>query len=575
MTLRSQSGGSPPSARARLLSGARLPERALFDDDETRATTAEDADAAAPEGVDAAGSSGGGARRIGDPPPDFAAGPPTLSLPAYGSRTDPLAAAYVAGLQAAVASPRPGEDRSVDASYAVRPGRKAHHAAYWYVVYGGKAGLRRWGPSLGVRADAPDAERQARDAFRLWTLQEKGRALGLVAPQDITIAAVAAFAIRRRKPGRTASPRARESYADYVRHLTRFVAHFPGETLGELTLTNLAAYCDLAIPDARMTADPGSRLLTPATLRLDLVAFKNALKAWRAEHPTGWVPQIEPPKVASGRERYVTPAERARLLMACRGYVWDAERVDWLRNADGSRFRHPERERLRREPVRRCMIVQMKSGSRIDAALGLGWTMHPHTGCIDLERGLLHRGGYGPSRSSGKPHLTSAIQPDLMLHLRAWEARDRAAGIKSLIHKPFGLKDRGTQYRWFPYAIWWDIVRDAGIGDDVDPHALCHTCITDLLASGYDPVTVAGLVGRTPLTIVRHYLRWNLAGQLHAVGAGRRRVVRIGLEQDGRDPTRTTRRARRYDPGHSGPHKRPLAERGAPARKTYGRRARA
>ncbi len=110
---------------------------------------------------------------------------------------------------------------------------------------------------------------------------------------------------------------------------------------------------------------------------------------------------------------------------------------------------------------------------------------------------MLHRIGPG-KRKTKKDQPSIAIPPRLMRHLLAWRAADLAVGITHVIHydaQPVGKLRRS-----------WDTMRRlAGLGADVTPHTLRHTCTTWLLRSGRDPWKVAGFVGITMETLDRTY----------------------------------------------------------------------
>lgn len=466
-----------------------------------------------------------------------------------------------ARLIAAQSAPRADQDPDSAFHLEVRPSRVEGRPGIYYVRRG-----KRWIKSLRVREGA---EEEARARFDLWLMQRRAKALGLVAPDTIPIRVVCEYAIEALRPSAGATSRDRDTYANYKRSLNRLIAHFGDRTLGELDDEAIRDYIESETLDARFTKT--RRLISPATKRIDMDVMRRALKKFRGRMVMGWTPEIDLPTVQSGRDRYLTRHELARLLWACRGRIWvpgtgkgKAQREGhWLRDPEtGKRVLRPKTEIAKREPIRRTVIGASKAALRIDALLGLGWRMHPNCGCVDVERGIVHRSGYGLGHRQGKPHHSSALTPDLLIHLRGWRRRDLAAGTKSIIHKPLGAERRGAQYRWFPYTVWWEVVADAGLGPDVVPHVLCHTCVTNLIAAGYDPVAVAFLTGRDPLTVVRQYLRWNMDGQFHAVGPGRRPPVK-GLDHEPECDKRTTLRARRYEKKGPGRHVSPRAPKAA------------
>ncbi|MCP1558836.1 UNVERIFIED_ORG: hypothetical protein J2W75_002347 [Methylorubrum zatmanii] len=421
---------------------------------------------------------------------------------------------------------------------------------------------RRW-HTLGLPGDRP--EQEARDAARLAILCEEARRRGMIAPQEVPIAAVVENARREWKPDTGASRRDWETYQNYDRSLGRIERHYPGKLLADITNANHKLYLQLtaSIRDRRFAKDCESPTISRATAHRDLVHLRMALKLYAQHARLSWMPRPDLPPAPSARHGFFTREVVARMLMACRGYVIDPATGAWktVTEADPETglartrlFRHDTVTVERREIVRRLILIGVYSGTRLDAATNLSWRLHPNRGCIDVDRGLIHRAGYAEDVTQGKPRLTSALRPQLLVHLRGWRKRDLAQGIRHVTYHARG-DQRGQPYRYFPYYLWWQVMADAGLDENADPHVTCHTAVTWLALDGYDLFVTADLTGRDPQTVRKVYRQWNLTGQRRAVTVGRLPVAKHVDVEDLLTDDRP-RRADRYTPrGRGGKHK--------------------
>jgi hypothetical protein len=467
-----------------------------------------------------------------------------------------------AALRAAMLSPEPRPfQSSATIRLEVRPSRGSDPAApgTWRFHYRG-----RWN-SLGLPGDRPRQE--AQDAARLRMLCDEAQRRGMIAPKDVPIDAAIDHALREWKPDVGASQRDFDSFNNYVRCLNRIRRHYPGKVLADVTRENHNAYLDgaSAVRDERFAGDAGPTI-SRATAHRDLVTLRMAVRLFRDYARLTWWPDPKLPKAPSARHGFFTREVVARMLMACRGYVFDRVTGTWktVTTTDPAsglartkRFRHDAATIEQREFVRRFILIAVYSGTRLDAALNLSWRLHPNRGCIDIDRGLIHRAGYAEAVDEGKPRSTSALRPQLLVHARGWRKRDRAEGIKHVVHKPRGER-HGQPYRWFSYHIWWQVMADAGLDENADPHVCCHTAITWLGLDGYDLFLTADLTGRDPQTVRKTYRQWNLIGQVRAVTVGRLPVAKHVDVEDLMTEDKP-RRADRYKPrGRGGKHKPPL-----------------
>jgi integrase len=78
---------------------------------------------------------------------------------------------------------------------------------------------------------------------------------------------------------------------------------------------------------------------------------------------------------------------------------------------------------------------------------------------------------------SKKRKPPSRIHAKLLPWLRRWRERDIASGVSIVCHYD------GVQVKKLRRS-WATIRKAAGLGDDVTPHVLRHTCVTWLLQAG-------------------------------------------------------------------------------------------
>ncbi|GJD75378.1 hypothetical protein CFIICLFH_3619 [Methylobacterium goesingense] len=387
----------------------------------------------------------------------------------------------------------------------------------------------------------------------------------MIAPHEVPIQAAIEYARGEWKPDAGASLRDWQTFQNYERSLSRIEQYFPGHLLAHFTRKNAARYLDFAgtIRDQRFVDVGEERMISRATAHKDLVHLRMAIRLYSENARLPWSPDPKLPPAPTARHGFFTRETVARMLMACRGYVIDPQTGTWktVTVVDPEtgltttrRFRHDAVTIAQRECVRRLIIIGVYSGTRIDASYGLSWRLHPARGCIDIERGLIHRAGYAEDVNKGKPRLTSAMRMQFLVHAKGWRKQDLARGIKHVLHQPRG-ESQGKPYRSFPYHFWWDVMTDAGLDHHADPHVLCHTAITWLGIDGYDVFVTADLTGRDPQTVRSYYRQWNLTGQKRAVTIGRLPVAKHVDVEDLMSDDRP-RRADRYEPRRlNGKHK--------------------
>ncbi len=339
-------------------------------------------------------------------------------------------------------------------------------AAVWTILDRGKQ----------TSTGALEADRQKAETALAEYLGSRHRPdFGQGHPTRVAIADILAVYLEKHAPS-TARPDLIASAAE------KLGEHFGGRTVATLTADACNDYVTwrTAQRDGRAKNSTG-RLVSAATARRELVVLGAALqwcfKNGKLDRP---VPVSLPPQ-ASPRERHLTRGEAARLLAAAMG--WDQRGARWQR--------HPAR--INRH-LARFIMLGLYTGTRHDALLRLQWIPNTSGGWIDQDTGVLYRRPQG-GIDRGKRRPPVPLPPRLSPHLRRW----RKLTARYLIEwhgKPIASQERRA----------WARAREmAGLGADVTPHILRHTCATWLLQRGVSVYDVAGVLGCSEEVVRRTY----------------------------------------------------------------------
>lgn len=229
------------------------------------------------------------------------------------------------------------------------------------------------------------------------------------------------------------------------------------------------------------------RKVSDQTARHELKTLRSAIRYYHKEHgPLDAVPAVTLPDKAGGKERWLTRSEAARLLWAAR----------------------------RTPRTARFILLGLHTGTRSDACLRLRWVPSVASGWIDLDAGILHRMG-GRERATKKRRPSCRIPVALLTFLKHWRAKDLQRGWTVVCHD--GGEEAADIRTSFETAV-----RRAGLGPDVTPHTLRHTCCTWLMHDGVPVAEAAGFVGMSIEMFDRVYGHHSTDHQARA--AGRRRM---------------------------------------------------
>lgn len=242
----------------------------------------------------------------------------------------------------------------------------------------------------------------------------------------------------------------------------------------------------------RKYAETRGKEVSQSTVRRELVTLQAAVNYWHGESQLAAVPKIIKPAESVAVQRFLTRNEAAKML--------------WFAYRNG--YKH----------VVRFILIGIYSGTRHATILGLKWYPSDHFGHVDINANKLYRRG-ALHGETNKRRPTSRLPDRLMAHLRRWHRMDMAKGPQSAIirwhGKPIAKEKRA----------WAEVVKGAGLGDDVTPHVMKHTATTWLLQSGMELWDISGLTGTSIKTIERVYGHQDADYQVAASQAfGRKRA---------------------------------------------------
>jgi integrase len=201
---------------------------------------------------------------------------------------------------------------------------------------------------------------------------------------------------------------------------------------------------------------------------------------WENGYCTALTPVVLPDR-SEGRDRWLTRSEAARLL-------WTA----W-------RLRQPQHghitERATAQHIARFVLVALYTGTRAGAICGAALEPTVGRGWVDLEQGVFYRRAVG-RRETKKRQPPVRLPARLLVHLRRWRRL-------RLIHKAI-VEWNGEPARKINKAFR-SVRKVAGLGPEVVPHTLRHTCATWLAQSGVPVWEAAGFLGMSVEMFERVY----------------------------------------------------------------------
>jgi integrase len=272
--------------------------------------------------------------------------------------------------------------------------------------------------------------------------------------------------------------------------------------------------------------------LSYTTVREDLLLLNRLLRNYAARWRLTFVPQVEVPKEVVRRDTYLTPDEAARLLWAARGRVWNRDTGTWVKvvRADGRVVNFIDELTLENDKgIGRETIVEIYSGLRSGAAVGMRWKPNKEAGWIDVDTGTIHRTGSAQSQTKKNKFPSSKMAKRLLQHARRWKTADMRGGFNHVIRK-----DDNTPYTSTLFAFI-KIVENAGLDPEIVRHTFRHSLATWLAFIGVDQVSAAKLLGMSVGVLDRVYRHFAPASEDDAIAklddpASRRRLRTLTRE---------------------------------------------
>lgn len=316
----------------------------------------------------------------------------------------------------------------------------------WVARWRDESGGQKYN-SLGAQPDYDTAARKARE----WFDQCKGGSTEVV---DVAEACRRYVEDRRREKGEAT---AKDAEGRFKRHV--YSTKFGRLALSALRTAHITDWRNALVDVADDDDDPDAERRAKDSANRDLATLKAALNlAYRmglVGSTAQWDRVKSFEKVGKRRERFLTVAERKRLITAAT----------------------PELQRL----IKGLLLTAVRPGELAGCKVG------------DLDSaGLLTVEGKTGRR-------TIPVSPDALAHLKA------CAGKRDL-SAPLVARDDGQAWTRF---YWRDAMQaartSAGLPDDVVLYNLRHVAISEMIVSGMDPLTVARIAGTSVAMIQRHY----------------------------------------------------------------------
>ncbi|MCP1540361.1 site-specific integrase [Methylorubrum extorquens] len=266
-----------------------------------------------------------------------------------------------------------------------------------------------------------------------------------------------------------------------------------------------------------------ARTVTDAGVRRELEDLQAALNHYLKEGHMREVVKIPLPPKSLPKERYLERAEAARLL---RTMLHMPERQTVHRGPRKGQVIETAKRPARH--LARFLLVGIYTGTRAAAICSAGFAPAEGRGWIDLKRGVFHRRKVGAAETK-KRQPPVRLPNRLLAHIRRWAAMPRKDGsppeyVVEFRGQPVGEVNKG-------FAA---VVAAAGLGPDVTPHVLRHTCATWMMQAGVDLWQAAAFLGMTVQILESTYGHHREDYQKEAAGAldkgGRREVETLDIE---------------------------------------------
>ncbi len=222
------------------------------------------------------------------------------------------------------------------------------------------------------------------------------------------------------------------------------------------------------------------RMVTAAGARRELEDLSAAIGYHQAEGYHREEVTVTLPPRSPSRSRYLRRDELAKL-------VWLAWRKrEQMKVVRGPRKGQPVLSAKRpARHIARFILVAAYTGTRSAAICGAALQPTPGHGWIDLRTGRYYRAAEGAVETN-KRQPTVLIPRRLLMHIRRWKRANPA--MKWVVEyrgKPVKEVNKG-------FAV---LVQECGLGPEVTPHTLRHTCATWLSQRGAAMADASAFLG--------------------------------------------------------------------------------
>jgi integrase len=278
-------------------------------------------------------------------------------------------------------------------------------------------------------------------------------------------------------------------------HLVPLLKHFGESTCWDVNAETCKTYVD------RRRAGELGRSVKEGTARRELVTLSAALGFAYEQRKLSQPISVALPRESEPRRRWLKRNEAAVLIAGALGITETAFDINSRKPVKWGRLYQPSYH------VARFILIGLYTGTRHEANLAMRWWVNSKGGWFDLDQGVMYRRGEGEI-DTNKRRVPAPIPDRLLPHLKRWRRMTSIGPVEyagRLI-----LKQRKG----------WDRARKlAGLGDEVTPHTLKHTCITWLLQNRVPIWEVAGFVG-TSEKVIRDTYGHHAPDHLNAARTG-------------------------------------------------------
>jgi integrase len=262
-------------------------------------------------------------------------------------------------------------------------------------------------------------------------------------------------------------------------------AWWQDKTLAEVNGANCRAYVQHRVSQQWKSSKPERtgnkpRMVSEAAPRRELEDLRAAINYHYRQGLCSEAVPVTLPEKPLPRDTWLTRSEAAKLLRA----AWRARQV----------MRDNVTLRAVGKHIARFILVGLYTGTRSSAICGAALMPTVGRGYVDLGTkedctdGVFYRRAIG-RRATKKRQPPVRLPPKLVRHLRRWRGR----GISKTAVVEWNGKPIASIRKGFEAAV-----QAVGLGPEVTPHILRHTCATWLMQSGrVETWEAAGFLGMT------------------------------------------------------------------------------